>query len=265
MDIADLSLEEVVARMRQSIPPGKTPRKKNILAILMEWLGAKVKKDMQQESLLPEFVRVLLTGGKPQLFRFEKSEVEDAFKEWQIKGAADDPANRRRYDMVQMEVCTLLSEQAWLQDNGSTSKLSGTAQEESSARVSLDESSNTHVLGSITNVKPRRLSSVTKQQKTGSNATPLGPRKTSRNAVDQQKSNEENKKATATVGAQDIIPMPQGFSELDFSEPNQAPQIPIGSLALDEPSKMNERSTGGNVPSAKYICFRCHTGGRSAL
>ncbi|KAI2620061.1 hypothetical protein GGR54DRAFT_647704 [Hypoxylon sp. NC1633] len=96
-DLSHFTLDGIKLKVYNS-HSNKLP-KEQMLDTLMTWLHEQVKRDIQQPDMLG-FVTLLLTGACQRKEPFTRSEVIAAFKEWQAKFSEEDPANRRRYQII---------------------------------------------------------------------------------------------------------------------------------------------------------------------
>lgn len=74
--------------------------------ILMAWLNEQIKQDIitQQQSLLAEFIELLLMPNSSGLEPFTWTEIDEAFDRWLGEEAIENPAYRRRYLITKQDM-----------------------------------------------------------------------------------------------------------------------------------------------------------------
>ncbi|KAI1377617.1 hypothetical protein F4677DRAFT_42729 [Hypoxylon crocopeplum] len=247
-DLASLTLKELEDRITH-IHPDKL-LKNCVLQILMEWFHEQIKKDIQK-SLLSDFVNLLLTGGNLQLEPFSESEVEKAFEEWQTKDIAENPANRRRYQIVQSDFQELLGQARLGSDRENDSSLmSSSPGRRQAPPASLDiidkELTPSWIVGGG-------------KQKTGANVIPLGQRNASSGSLTQDiiDTHEENRKGPTKILEEGATPIQE---TMDSSSKD-----PVRAGAHDIPGLQSRWTVLppplDGPPPDNYICYRCNVPG----
>ncbi|KAI1081830.1 hypothetical protein F5B20DRAFT_579154 [Whalleya microplaca] len=188
--LGNLTLKELKAKLND-VSARKLTRPQ-ILETLMRWLHEQIKKDavMQEKSLLPDFMDLLMTRSNLELDKpFNEKEICQVFKEWQIKDAAENPANRRRYLMAHSEIQHFFQRARY----GSNTENNILSLQPSSQSLHEDSSAlwnegfGTEVLADTSNRTSDRVNFATEQkQKTGANEIPLGKRKPLRAIAEQE-------------------------------------------------------------------------------
>ncbi|KAK6957614.1 hypothetical protein Daesc_000401 [Daldinia eschscholtzii] len=259
-DLADITLNELEDKI-QHANPDQIP-KKDVLQAFMGWLHERIKRDIQQESLLLEFANLLLTGGKLQQGPFTEDEVEEALKEWQVKDASENPANIRRYQMVQLDIHELFVKykrgselvknlsprsSTCSKEGHSLSHVNKLINSQATAEIRTRESTASWVLGGG-------------KQKTGANEIPLGRKAGTRaniyNEIIKIKEDNNKKKNLNTVikaplTKQTAKPSTRGATSRDSSPAKTYESI------LSDYSSANMPSYLTTSPPYGYICKRC--------
>ncbi|KAI0387747.1 hypothetical protein F5Y04DRAFT_10804 [Hypomontagnella monticulosa] len=244
--LAGLSLKDLESKISQ-LGPSKVSRHW-VLQTLMRWLHEQIKRDIEDKSSLSNLVDLLLIGGKLLQQPFSEGEVEAAFGAWQIRDAAENPANRRRYEMVRLDLLVFLKKP--------------------SGNMSFDDNSTT--------MKSRKLSNIDRpddpindqrrpwwnggKQRTGSNEIPLGKKKALHDSYDGKTSETEGKKSKQT-STWDMPPTKrtaEQTSSSDMSLPGSSPVRTFESSRLDQPTP-NQFALP--PPYDGYVCQRCHKPG----
>ncbi|KAI1386557.1 uncharacterized protein F4822DRAFT_431429 [Hypoxylon trugodes] len=207
--------------------PSDSLSREHVLHTFMGWLHEQITRDIQQKSLLSDFVNLLLKGGKLQLGPFSKIEVEAAFKEWQRRDAERGPENLRRYQMVEMDLKRLFDP---------------------------DSNPDYHIEDDIDN-EPRGKG----RQQTGSNTLPLGQRKAPRENIHQKilRIKEDNiKKGLDKVPVKDEV-LVQRSSNLSLG--HKSPKV-VSPTKSQSKAPSAAQQLAGPVPRG-YICKRCGSSG----
>ncbi|KAL7627827.1 hypothetical protein AAE478_002022 [Parahypoxylon ruwenzoriense] len=239
--------------------PDKLPRYA-VLQLLMGWLHEQIRKDIHEKSLLSDFVGLLLNGDKVQREPFDESEVDKAFKEWQIKNAAEYTANQRIYQMVELEIHELFRQAKRgldpQHDSPSLELPSPVEEEGEDPLAPLDQPIDAHGLRDASKIEWRSLRLLGGRQKTGANEVPLGKPKRVR-GIDKPEATEikdENDEGASTKRlAKDAIPIEQtmklNLRDYDSAETPEA-------VVKDSPDKI-PISMFSHSPPKGYVCKRC--------
>ncbi|KAI8964372.1 hypothetical protein F5Y11DRAFT_345518 [Daldinia sp. FL1419] len=251
-DLTDIPLSELEDKI-QHVHPDQLP-KQDLLQVFMGWLHEQIKKDIQQESLLLEFVSLLSTSEKLQQGPFGEEEVKEVLKEWQLKDAIENPANIRRYQMVQQDFHELFKRVEGHSDVEGPSTLN----QEGYTLTHLTEPIDDQAMDKIKDGNSAALWVVGGgKQKTGANEIPLG-----------------RKARTHGNFYNEIVKIKEDNSRKSSTKANKAPperqtvKPNFGSIASREASSIESYepiiSSGSPIPHyfstptpGGYICKRC--------
>ncbi|KAI1211041.1 uncharacterized protein F4807DRAFT_459271 [Annulohypoxylon truncatum] len=226
--LADITLKELQVKINNIQRGILILPRQQVLQVFMGWLHERIIRDIQQKSLLSEFIDLLLVPGKLHQMSFIESEVDAAFKGWQAKDAAENPANIRRYQMVHLDFLELF-EQAKRNSSSEPDWSFGPSgfDRERDSSASPDDQITRLVGGG--------------KRKSGSNTVPLGDRKRFRSTIPQKttKAEEEIKEENEKGGSTPV--------KLENC-PQKLPSHTKSSL-LD------------SSPPPLYVCNRCHKPG----
>ncbi|KAI1450416.1 hypothetical protein F5Y02DRAFT_426620 [Annulohypoxylon stygium] len=255
--LPNITLEELRDKVN-NVQHGVLSRQQ-VLQAFMGWLHERITRDIQQKSLLSEFMDLLLVPGKLHQHLFNEVEVCTAFNEWQVKDAAENPPNIRRYQMVQSDFRDLFEEAERDSNPGPEWSFgpSGLDRERDSS-PDTDEPSRTRLVGGG-------------KRKSGSNEIPLGARKRSRIHAPQKTS-----KSIKTTKPNSIEPTkpfkpiePNNLAEVK-EEPDESNytlvELENASLMIsnhEKPYLLDVSMTmyGHHSPPPQYVCKRCHQSG----
>ncbi|KAI1103991.1 hypothetical protein F4804DRAFT_332801 [Jackrogersella minutella] len=265
-DLADITLEDLENKI-DHVQHGRLSRQQ-VLQTLMGWLHERITRDIQQKSLLSDFVNLLLTRGKLQQAPFSESEVEAAFEEWQTKDAAENPANRRRYQMILLDIRELLENGmiSLNSEDDASPKLSSPSQNQAFSTF-LDKPINPHTISKTNNWESNHPRVIGGKQKTGANIIPLGQRKASRSNINGihyniYKAMEENNKRYLTKTATNEVPPVERTANSvvgKIASKDITPTKANKSIFLDLSPKALEQFS--RPPPLSYVCNRCEEPG----
>ncbi|KAI0010971.1 hypothetical protein F4779DRAFT_616038 [Xylariaceae sp. FL0662B] len=291
-DLGNLTLKELENKLN-NVSPEQIYRPQ-VLETLMGWLHEQIKEDtiMQQKSLLPDFMNLLTMQNRLPVVPFNESEVGQIFKEWQIKDAVENPANRRRYLIAHSEIQRLFQEDGSGsdQENRRFSLKSPSQSQHEGLSALPNEDFGTGVLADIGNKTSKHTNLAGgKRNKTGANEIPLGKRKSLRGIAEQEAIKfDEYGKSLAVPPVPDTIPTTQKKG-LPLRDSDSAGATTIGetdaldvtaesmpqSLEMGKPSassrkhfhgRKHQSSTGGfdfSRPTPPgYVCKRCGRPGK---
>ncbi|KAI1657895.1 hypothetical protein F4813DRAFT_396062 [Daldinia decipiens] len=257
-DLADITLNELEGRI-QHVHPNQLS-KQDVLQVFMRWLHERIKKDIQQKSLLSEFANLLLTGGKLQQGPFSEDEVAEALKEWQRKDAVETPANIRRYQMVQLDFHELFEQarRGSRQEKDSSTRSTSSQEENSLVRLNkLINSQDIAEMEMMESTAPWVPSGG--KQKTGANEIPLGRKADLRSNIYNEivKIKEKNKKKSSTK-VNKLSPVEQA-GKLSSGDVTSREASPIKSYepVISDYSSLNMPPYLATSPPYGYICKRC--------
>ncbi|KAF3062381.1 hypothetical protein GL218_04187 [Daldinia childiae] len=263
-DLADITLTELEDKI-QHVHPDQLS-KQDVLQVFMRWLHERIKKDIQQKSLLSEFANLLLTGGKLQQGPFSEDEVEEALKEWQRKDAEENPADIRRYQMVQLDFHELFEQARSGSKQDKDSSARSTSNQEGNSLVRLNKLINSQDIAEmeIMESTPPWVSNKRKQ-KTGANEIPLGLKADVRSNIYNEivKIKEENKRKESLTKANKTSPVKQA-AKLSLRDVTSIGASPIKSyepVISDRYSSLNIPPYLTTPPSSGYTCKRCYQPG----
>lgn len=257
-DLADITLNELEDRI-QHVHPDQLS-KQDVLQVFMRWLHERIKKDIQQKSLLSEFANLLLTGGKLQQGPFSEDEIKEALKEWQSKDAAETPANIRRYQMVQLDFHELFEQARRGSKQEKDSSTRSTSNQEGNSLVRLNKLINSQdiaemeIMESTAPWVPGRG-----KQKTGANEIPLGRKAGLRSNFYNEivKIREENERKSSTKVNK--APPVEQTTKLSSRDATSMEASPIKSYepVISDYSSLNMPPYLTTSPPYGYICKRC--------
>ncbi|KAI1092711.1 hypothetical protein F5B19DRAFT_190020 [Rostrohypoxylon terebratum] len=258
--LADITLEKLRDKVN-NVHHGVLSRQQ-VLQAFMGWLHERITRDIQQKSLLSEFMDLLLVPGKLHQHLFNEGEVCAAFNEWQVKDAAENPANIRRYQMVQSDFRDLFEEADRDSNSGPEWSFgpSGLDRERDSS-ADPDEPTSTRIVGGG-------------KRKSGSNGIPLGSKKRSRNHTHQKITNSVKstkpanpKFAKPSKSPKSIKSISLGEAEEEFNVGNytlvELENASLGISNHEKPYLLDVSMTmyGQPNPPPQYVCKRCHQSG----
>ncbi|KAI0109922.1 hypothetical protein F4814DRAFT_450884 [Daldinia grandis] len=257
-NLADITLNEL-EDIIQHAHPDQLP-KQDILQVFMRWLHERIKKDIQQKSLLSEFANLLLTGGKLQQGPFSEDEVEGALKEWQIKDAAEDPASIRRYQMVQLDLHELFEQARRGSKQEEDVSMRSTLNQEGHPLVHLSKLINSPDIAEIETMEPiAPWVPGRRKRKTGANEIPLGRKAGLRgnfyNEVVKIKE-ENNRKSSTKVNKTSPVKQTANLSSMDVTS-REASLIKSYEPVISDHSSLNIPPYLTISPPYGYICKRC--------
>lgn len=257
-DLADITLNELEDRI-QHVHPDQLS-KQDVLQVFMRWLHERIKKDIQQKSLLSEFANLLLTGGKLQQGPFSEDEIKEALKEWQSKDAVETPANIRRYQMVQLDFHELFEQARRGSKQEKDSSTRSTSNQEGNSLVRLNKLINSQdiaemeIMESTAPWVPGRG-----KQKTGANEIPLGRKAGLRSNFYNEivKIREENERKSSTkVNKAPPVEQTARLSSRDATSMEASP-IKSYEPVISDYSSLNMPPYLTTSPPYGYICKRC--------
>ncbi|KAI0847571.1 hypothetical protein F5Y00DRAFT_263481 [Daldinia vernicosa] len=254
-DPAEITLNELVDRI-QDVHPDQLS-KQDILQVFMRWLHERIKKDIQQKSLLSEFVNLLLTGGKLQQEPFSEDEIKEALKEWQIKDTVETPANIRRYQMVQLDFHELFEQVRRGTKQKRDSPVRSTSNQDEHSLAYLNKLINSQDKAKIETTESTALWVPGQgKQQTGANKIPLGRKADLQGNIYDEivKIKRENNRKSSTKAIK-ASPAEQ-TAKLSSRDVASTEASPIKSYEPDY-SPLNMPPYLTTSPWHGYICKRC--------
>ncbi|KAI2471051.1 hypothetical protein F4781DRAFT_150652 [Annulohypoxylon bovei var. microspora] len=244
--LAHITLEELQDKVN-SAQHGILSRQQ-VLHTFIGWLHERIIRDIQRlKSLMSEFAHLLLVPGRLQWGPFSEREVAAVLKQWKVKDTAENPANLRRYQMVQLDFLELFEQAEHDSDSEAdwSSGPSGLDREQYSP-TNTDEPIGFRIVGGG-------------KQKSGSNDIPLGKRKASHDSNQQKitKTMVDNKNG----GLISVYVENKGHTRrvfLDFGSvsPKQVSPAKAYKPVLREASpRMHDQFF--HPPPPSYVCNRC--------
>lgn len=256
-----VQLQDLASKIDHAAPDKIT--RTQVLMVLLGWLHEQIKGDnvLQHNTLFPDFVKLLRTGGTRQVCRYSKEEIMSGFQVWQNLDAVKNPTNRRRYLMAESELQQLFDEST----SGHITSKEPRKQKHSAAYI--QPSAFQEPLGNIVNRK-----------QTGANTCPLGQRHAPSNSkgdtggIDDKDYQYNHPYTTTEKNTSGYLPLGDAYVPLDpvtdelTSVQEAALQKPAEEMPWTESSKGPVYGGHGDIsflapPSANYICNRCNKRG----
>ncbi|KAI3332021.1 hypothetical protein HD806DRAFT_177855 [Xylariaceae sp. AK1471] len=245
---------------------------------LMLWFNEQIKQDIitQQESLLEEFLELLLMRNHAEIEPFSLAEINEVFNEWLEKDAIETPTYRRRYLITQQDVHRLFAKGRRLSQN-----LYALSPFDRQRRQQEDHSSALSCKQEDKDVRAKK-EATNKLQETDHNKAlsdtqhPISPKDTKVIEIDDDDLNQSNGPTTTDArqsnrayfqdAPPDEVIITRETIVLNSSPDTRMSHTPTRKNRAAHKYKAHSDAPDFSTPPPRsYICKRCHEPGRTTL